>query len=223
MAGLQSNIEHLSSKIQDSLVSHAGIHFYLILTRICNSNARIHRILSDKHYLPGVMKDNDNTGAFHYNVTTDSVVLPHTNGLPVDAQASQMIHQEYDIANGKQVASEKSEMYLNASKRNDQMQGDLYLSNDQTSTVQNNFVPNTIETAEMYQQQEDGRNNEEYTANDSNVETYMMGHDQNQYDEYDPSQYPEEQYVNGNQFNVIADQTENNQTISDIASTETPH
>lgn len=34
MADLQSNIENLSSKIQGSLVSHAGINFYLILKSI---------------------------------------------------------------------------------------------------------------------------------------------------------------------------------------------
>lgn len=165
------------------------------------------------------MEADDGTGAFHYNATMDSVVSPHTNGLPVDAQASQMTHQGYDTASGQQAAGEESEMYSNASKRNDQMQSDLYgLSSDQS-----NFVPNTMETAEMYQQQGDAQNNEEYTANDSNMETYMMGH--NQYDEYDPSQYPEEQYVNGNQFAVMANQMENNQTISDVAraSTEIPH
>ncbi|XP_018305784.1 serologically defined colon cancer antigen 8 homolog [Mycetomoellerius zeteki] len=173
MADLQSNIENLSSKIQGSLVSHAG---------------------------EITMETNDGTGAFHYNATMDSVVSPHTNRLS-GAQGSQMVHQEYDTANGQKVVGEESEIYSDASKRNDQIQGNL---------VQNNFAPN-METAEMYQQQGDAQNNEEYTMNDSNMETYMMGHDQNQY-EYDPSQYPEEQYVNGNQFNMMADQTENNQS-----------
>ncbi|XP_024889126.1 serologically defined colon cancer antigen 8 homolog isoform X1 [Temnothorax curvispinosus] len=195
MAGLQSNIEQLSSKIQGSLVSHAG---------------------------GIVVEANDDTGAFHYNATMDSVVSPHTNGLPTGASASRMTHQEYDTANGQQVAGQGSEIqYSNAPKRNDQMQGDLYgLSSDQ-----NNFAPSTAETAEVYQQQGDVRNNEQYMANDPNMEAYMMDHDHNQYDEYDPSQYPEEQYVNGNQYNVMTDQTENNQTVSDVArtSTETLH
>ncbi|XP_071560567.1 serologically defined colon cancer antigen 8 homolog [Temnothorax nylanderi] len=196
MAGLQSNIEHLSSKIQGSLVSHAG---------------------------GIVVEANDDTGAFHYNATMDSVVSPHTNGLPTGASASRMTHQEYDTANGQQVAGQgRPEIqYSNAPKKNDQMQGDLYdLSSDQ-----NNFAPSTAETAEVYQQQGDVRNNEQYMANDPNMEAYMMEHDHNQYDEYDPSQYPEEQYVNGNQYNVMTDQTENNQTVSDVArtSTETLH
>lgn len=186
---------------------------------------RVHRISNDKDYLPGgiAMEANDGTGAFHYNATMDSAVSPHTNGLPVSAQASQMIHQGYDTASSQQIADESSEMYSNTPKRNDQIQDNLYdLSNNQT--VQNNFITNTMETAEMYQQQGDARNNEEYTANDSNVETYMMEHDPNQYDEYDPSQY-QGQYINGNQFNVMAEQTENNQTISNVArtSTETLH
>ncbi|XP_025988636.2 serologically defined colon cancer antigen 8 homolog isoform X2 [Solenopsis invicta] len=198
MAGLQSNIEHLSSKIQDSLISHAG----------------------------GIaMEANDGTGAFHYNATTDSVVSSHTNGLPVGAQSSQMVHQGYDTASGQQEVDEESEMYSNAPKRNDRMPGDTYaLSSDHAGAVQNNFVPNAMETAGMYQQQGDVQNNEAYAVDDSNMEAYMMGHDQNQYDEYDPSQYPEEQYVNGNQYNVMAEQ-ENNQPNSDVArtSTETLH
>ncbi|EGI65181.1 PREDICTED: serologically defined colon cancer antigen 8 homolog isoform X1 [Acromyrmex echinatior] len=172
MADLQSNIENLSSKIQGSLVSHAG----------------------------GItMETNDGTGAFHYNATMDSVVSPHTNGS--GAQASQMVHQGYDIASGQKIVGEESEIYSDAPKRNDQMQSNL---------MQNNFASD-METAEMYQQQGDAQNNEEYPVNDSNMETYMMEHDQNQY-EYDPSQYPEEQYVNDNQFNMMADQTENNQS-----------
>ncbi|XP_012064492.1 PREDICTED: serologically defined colon cancer antigen 8 homolog [Atta cephalotes] len=170
MADLQSNIENLSSKIQDSLVSHAeGI----------------------------TMETNDGTGAFHYNATMDSIVSPHTNGS--NAQTSQMVHQGYDTASGQKIVSEESEIYSDASKRNDQMQGNL---------MQNNFASN-METAEMYQQQVDVQNNEEYPVNDSNMETYMMEHDQNQY-EYDPSQYSEEQY--DNQFNMMAHQTENNQS-----------
>ncbi|XP_012540810.1 serologically defined colon cancer antigen 8 homolog isoform X2 [Monomorium pharaonis] len=199
MAGLQSNIEHLSSKIQGSLVSHAG----------------------------GIATEaNDGTGAFHYNATMDSVVSPHTNGLAVGAQESQMTHQGYDTS-GQQVAGEdRSEMYSNAPKRNDEMQGDLYgLSSDHTGAIQNNFVPNTMEAAEMYQQQGDARNNEVYATNDSNMETYMMEHDHNQYDEYDPSQYPEEQYVTDNQYSVMGEQSESNQANSDVArtSTETLH
>ncbi|XP_011867009.1 PREDICTED: serologically defined colon cancer antigen 8 homolog [Vollenhovia emeryi] len=183
MAGLQSNIEHLSSKIQGSLVSHAG----------------------------GIaVEANDDTGAFHYDATMDSVVPPNISGLPTGAPVSQMIHQGYDAGNGQLVA--------------DRMQGDLYgLSGDQMHTVQNNFAPSTAETTGVYQQQENAGNNEEYTANDPSMEAYMMEH--NQYDEYDPSQYPEEQYVHGDQFNVTADQAQNNQTVSDIArtSTETLH
>ncbi|KAG5320071.1 SDCG8 protein, partial [Acromyrmex heyeri] len=172
MADLQSNIENLSSKIQGSLVSHAG----------------------------GItMETNDGTGAFHYNATMDSVVSPHTNGS--GAQASQMVHQGYDTASGQKIVGEESEIYSDAPKRNDQMQSNL---------MQNNFASD-METAQMYQQQGDAQNNEEYPVNDSNMETYMMEHDQNQY-EYDPSQYPEEQYVNDNQFNMMADQTENNQS-----------
>ncbi|KYN02166.1 PREDICTED: serologically defined colon cancer antigen 8 homolog [Cyphomyrmex costatus] len=170
MAGLQSNIENLSSKIQGSLVSHTG----------------------------GItMETNNDTGAFHYNAAMDSVVSPHTNGL----SGAQMVHHGFDTASGQKVVGEESEIYSDAPKRNDQMQGNL---------VQNNIAPN-METAEMYQQQGDAQNNEEYTVNDSNMEAYMMGHDQNQY-EYDPSQYPEEQYVNDNQFNMMADQMENNQS-----------
>ncbi|KAG5346655.1 SDCG8 protein, partial [Acromyrmex charruanus] len=172
MADLQSNIENLSSKIQGSLVSHAG----------------------------GItMETNDGTGAFHYNATMDSVVSPHTNGS--GAQASQMVHQGYDTASSQKIVGEESEIYSDAPKRNDQMQSNL---------MQNNFASD-METAQMYQQQGDAQNNEEYPVNDSNMETYMMEHDQNQY-EYDPSQYPEEQYVNDNQFNMMADQTENNQS-----------
>ncbi|KYN37496.1 Serologically defined colon cancer antigen 8 like protein [Trachymyrmex septentrionalis] len=166
MADLQSNIENLSSKIQGSLVSHAG---------------------------EITMETNDGTGAFHYNATMDSLVSPHTNGSGAQAQ---MMHQGYDTASGQKVVGEESEIYSDAPKRNDQMQG--------------NFASN-METAEMYQQQGNAQNNEEYPVNDSNMETYMMEHDQNQY-EYDPSQYPEEQYVNDNQFNMMADQTENNQS-----------
>ncbi|KYM85341.1 Keratin, type I microfibrillar 48 kDa, component 8C-1 [Atta colombica] len=170
MADLQSNIENLSSKIQGSLVSHAeGI----------------------------TMETNDGTGAFHYNATMDSIVSPHTNGS--SAQTSQMVHQGYDTASDQKIVDEESEIYSDASKRNDQMQGNL---------MQNNFASN-METAEMYQQQVDLQNNEEYPVNDSNMETYMMEHDQNQY-EYDPSQYSEEQY--DNQFNMMAHQTENNQS-----------
>ncbi|KAL6264640.1 hypothetical protein P5V15_004741 [Pogonomyrmex californicus] len=196
MADLQSNIEHLSSKIQGSLVSHAG----------------------------GIaMETNNGTGAFPYNTTMDSVVSPHTNGLPVDAQASQMLHQGYDTTNSQQATDERQEMYSNAPKRNDQSQDNLY---DQSSNqiVQNNFALNAMETTEMYQQPGDVRNNEEYTANDPNMETYMMEQDHNQYSEY-PSQYQEEQYMNGSQYNVMAEQMESNQTISDVgkSSTENLH
>jgi len=156
-------------------------------------------MLNNKDYFPGgiTMETNDGTGAFHYNATMDSIVSPHTNGSI--AQTSQMVHQGYDTASGQKIVGEESEIYSDASKRNDQMQGNL---------MQNNFASN-METAEMYQQQVDVQNNEEYPVNDSNMETYMMEHDQNQY-EYDPSQYSEEQY--DNQFNMMADQTENNQS-----------
>lgn len=168
------------------------------------------------------MEADDGTGAFHYNATVDSVISSHTDGLPAGAQGSQMIHQGYDTASGQQVTDQRSDMY--SLKRNDQMQGDLYgLSSDQT--MQNDFAPNTAETAEMYQQQGNVRHNEEYMTNDPNMEAYMMEHDPNQYDVYDSSQYPEEQYVNGNQFDVTTNQMENNQIASDIArnSTEILH
>ncbi|KAL0124438.1 hypothetical protein PUN28_006344 [Cardiocondyla obscurior] len=188
MADLQNNIEHLSSKIQGSLVSHAG----------------------------GIaVEANDDTGAFHYNTTMDSIVPQHANGLLINAPASHM-HQEYNTTSGHQQAMDKrSEMYSDMPKRNDQMQSNLYGSSEQ-----NNILPSATETAEMYEQQEDARNNEEYTANDSNMGTYLMEQDHNQYAEYDISQYPEE-YVNGNQFNITTDQVENDQIASDAIKTNT--
>lgn len=168
------------------------------------------------------MEADDGTGAFHYNTTMDSVIPSHTNGLPAGAQGSRMIHQGYDTMSGQQVADERSDIYSNAFQRNNQMQDDLYgLLSDQT--VQNNFASSTAETAEVYQQHENVRN-EQYMTNDPNMEAYMMEHGHNQYDEYDPSQYSEEQYVN-DQFDVTTSQMENNQTASNIArtSTETLH
>lgn len=163
------------------------------------------------------MEADNGTGAFHYNATMDSAGPPHTNGLPAGAQGSRMIHQRYDTASN-QLEAERSDMYSNALQRNDQVQGDLYgLSSDQT--VQNNFAPSTAETAEIYQQHGNVRN-EEYMTNDPNMEAYMMEHGHDQYDEYDPSQYPEEQYVNGNQFDVTANQIESNHTASDVARTD---
>lgn len=165
------------------------------------------------------MEADNGTGAFHYNATMDSVVPPHANRLPAGAQASRMIHQGYDVTSGQQGAERSTDMYSNALQRNEHMQGDLYgLSSDQT--VQNNFAPSTAEAAEVYQQHGNVRN-EEYMTNDPNMEAYMMGHDHNQYDEYDPSQYSEEQYVNGNQYDVTTNQMENNHTASDVARTDT--
>ncbi|XP_070512550.1 serologically defined colon cancer antigen 8 homolog isoform X2 [Cardiocondyla obscurior] len=158
---------------------------------------------------------NDDTGAFHYNTTMDSIVPQHANGLLINAPASHM-HQEYNTTSGHQQAMDKrSEMYSDMPKRNDQMQSNLYGSSEQ-----NNILPSATETAEMYEQQEDARNNEEYTANDSNMGTYLMEQDHNQYAEYDISQYPEE-YVNGNQFNITTDQVENDQIASDAIKTNT--
>lgn len=170
------------------------------------------------------METNDDTGAFHYNTTMDSVAPSHANGLSVDAR---MIHQEYDTAGGQQV--EESGMYSNAPKGNEQSPNDLYdLSDDQRRIAENNFAPNAMETTDqqMYQQQEEaGRNNEEYAANDPNMDAYIMEQEHNQYSDYNPSQYQGGQYVNGEQFNVIAEQMDDNQTVSDVArsNTETLH
>ncbi|XP_011258993.1 serologically defined colon cancer antigen 8 homolog isoform X1 [Camponotus floridanus] len=191
MADLQNNIEHLSNKIQGSLVSHEG---------------------------GTLMETNDDIGAFSYNATMDSVT-PHAKGLPAGAR---MIHQEYDIASGQQVEA-------NALKGTDQSPNNLYdLSSDQRCIADNNFMPNEMETMDqqMYQQQEEAaRNNEDYTTNDPNMDAYMAEQEHNQYSDYNPSQYPEGQYVNGEQFNVIAEQMDDNQTASDIgrSNTETLH
>ncbi|GAB1865368.1 Serologically defined colon cancer antigen 8-like protein [Camponotus japonicus] len=191
MADLQSNIEHLSNKIQGSLVSHEG---------------------------GTLMETNDDIGAFSYNATMDSVT-PHAKGLPAGAR---MIHQEYDTASGQQIEA-------NALKGTDQSPNNLYdLSSDQRCIADNNFVPNEMETMnqQMYQQQEEAaRNNEDYTTNDPNMDAYMVEQEHNQYSDYNPSQYPEGQYVNGEQFNVIAEQMDDNQTASDIgrSNTETLH
>nr|XP_012226862.1 PREDICTED: serologically defined colon cancer antigen 8 homolog [Linepithema humile] len=191
MADLQSNIKHLSNKIQGTLGSQEG---------------------------GTLMETDDGTGAFHYNTTMDAVALPHANELPADAQASQMINQRYDTVSG-QVTDEESAMYSNvALKRNDQ--GDL---SSEQMYAENNSIPNTMETREMYQEQTDIRNSEEeYIANDPNMDAYMMEQEHNQYSEYNPSQYQEAQYVNGEQFNPIA---EDNQIISDPtrSNTETLH
>jgi len=158
------------------------------------------------------MEADDGTGAFHYNTTMDAIASPHGNELPADAQASQMINQRYDTMSNQQITDEKSAMYSNGLNRNGQ--GDL--SSEQIYNVENNSIPNTMETREMYQEQTDIRNGEEgYTANDPNMDAYMMEQEHNQYDEYNPSQYQEAQYVNGEQFNPVAEQIEDSQTISD--------
>ncbi|XP_072762528.1 serologically defined colon cancer antigen 8 homolog [Anoplolepis gracilipes] len=191
MADLQTNIEHLSNKIQGSLVSHEG---------------------------GTIMETNNDIGAFHYNTAMDSVAPSHAKGLPVGAQ---MIHQEYDTVSGQQVEA-------NTLIGNDQSPNDLYdLSGDQRRITENNFAPNAMETMDqqMYQQQEEvGRNNEEYIANDPNMDAYMMEQEHNQYSDY-PSQYQEGQYVNGDQFNVTTEQMDDNQTVSDVvrSNTETLH
>lgn len=164
------------------------------------------------------METNDDIGAFSYNATMDSITS-HAKGLPADAR---MIHQEYDTASGQQVEA-------NALKGIDQSPNNLYdVSSDQRCIADNNFAPNAMETMDqqIYQQQEEAsRNNEGYTANDPNMDAYMMEQEHNQYSDYNPSQYPEGQYVNGEQFNIIAEQMDDNQTVSDIgrSNTETLH
>lgn len=142
------------------------------------------------------METNDDTGAFHYDTAMDSVA-----------------------------PEESSEMYSSAPKGNEQSPNDLYdLSGDQRHIAEDNFVSNVTDQ-QMYQQQEEvGRNNEEYAANDPNMDAYMMEQEHNQYSDY-PSQYQEGQYVNSEQFDVIAEQMDNNQTVSDVArsNTETLH
>lgn len=165
------------------------------------------------------METNDDIGAFSYDATMDSVT-PHAKGLPA---GTRMIHQEYDTASNQQIEA-------NALKGTDQSPNNLYdLSSDQRCIADNNFVPNAMETMDqqMYQQQEEAaRNNEDdYTANDPNMDAYMVEQEHNQYSDYNPSQYPEGQYVNGEQFNVIAEQMDDNQIASDVgrSNTETLH
>lgn len=167
------------------------------------------------------METDDGVGALHYNTTMDAADLPRAKELAADAQASQMINQRYDTAGNQQATEdEDSAVYSNTLNRNEQ--GDL--SGDQMYTVESNSVPNTMETGEMYQEQTDIRNSEEeYAANDPNMDAYMMEQEHNQYSEYNPSQYQEAQYVNGEQFNPIAEQMEDNQTISDPTRSETLH
>ncbi|KAL6430175.1 hypothetical protein ACFW04_007732 [Cataglyphis niger] len=161
-----------------------------------------------------LMETNDNIGTFHYNTTMDSVAPSHVKELPVGAQT---IQQEYDTASDQQVE-------VNAPKENDQSTNDLYdSSGDQRYITENNFAPNAMETMDqqVYQQEEAGHSNEEYIANDSNMDAYMVEQEHNQYNDYSPSQYQEGQYVNGEQFNVIAEQMDNNQTVSDVARSNT--
>ncbi|XP_050458117.1 serologically defined colon cancer antigen 8 homolog [Cataglyphis hispanica] len=160
-----------------------------------------------------LMEINDNIGTFHYN-TMDSAAPSHVKELPVGAQT---IQQEYDTASDQHVE-------VNAPKENDQSTNDLYdSSGDQRYIMENNFAPNAMETMDqqVYQQEEAGHSNEEYIADDSNMDAYMVEQEHNQYNDYSPSQYQEGQYVNGEQFNVIAEQMDNNQTVSDVARSNT--
>lgn len=172
------------------------------------------------------METNNGTpAAFQYNRAMDSVAPPSSNGLPAgenDISTSRMIHQAYEaVPPGQQVTNVGPEMY---SKRNDQSQ-DLYgLSDDQQRAVGNDSVPNTMETTEMYQRDVHG-DEQEYTANDPSMDTYMAEQDYDQYSGYNTSQYPGEQYVNNEQFDVTAEPMEDSQTVSDTTgpNTETMH
>ncbi|XP_032689534.1 serologically defined colon cancer antigen 8 homolog isoform X2 [Odontomachus brunneus] len=194
MAGLQSNIEHLSNKIQSSFVSHEG---------------------------GAPMETNDGTpAAFQYNRTMDSVAPPSSNGLPAgenNIPTSRMIHQTYEaVPPGQQVTDVGPEVY----STNDQSQ-DLYgLSDDQQRAVGNDSVPNTMETTEMYQRDVHG-DEQEYTANDPSMDTYMAEQDYDQYSSYNTAQYPGEQYVNNEQFDVTAEPMEDSQTVSDATGPNT--
>ncbi|EFN85216.1 Serologically defined colon cancer antigen 8 [Harpegnathos saltator] len=196
MAGLQSNIEHLSNKIQGSFASHEG---------------------------ETSMEINDGTpAAFQYNRTMDSVAPPLSNELSTgenDPSVSRF-HQTYEAASpGQQMTDEGSEMY---SKRNDQSQELYGLSDDQQHAVGSDSAPNTIETTGIYQHQKDTHSDErEYTANDPNMDTYMTEQDYNQYSGYNTSQYHEDQYVNNEQFDITAEPMEDNQTVSNMTGPNT--
>lgn len=154
--------------------------------------------------------------AFIYDTTMESVAPSHANGLPIigenNAQALQMIHQEYDTSN--QINNEGINRYSNQLEKNNQRQHLYDLSGNQTYTMENNSVPNIMENTEMYPEQRDSRNIEEEYVPNPNMETYMTEQGYEQYSGYDPSQY-EEEYDDGQQFNVITEQVEDNQTVSD--------
>lgn len=168
------------------------------------------------------METGDDAGAFHYNTAMDAVASSHASELSADARASQMINQRYDTMGGQQMTGEDPAMYPNGSK-GDHRGG---LSSDQMYTVESDTVPSAMETGDMYQEQTGIRDDEgEYATSDPNMDAYMMEQEHNQYSEYNPSQYEEAQYANGEQFNPIAEQMEDNQTVSDPSrsNTETLH
>lgn len=158
----------------------------------------------------------DTSAAFRHSSTVDSVDPSHASGIAVSGNNSsdaRMIPQVYETTSPSQkVADEESGIYPNASKGHDQSQ-DLYdLPGNGMQVVEENSTPHTMETTEMYRQQRDTYNNEEeYTGNDQNIDTYIAGQEYNQYGDY--TQYQEEQYINGEQFNVVPEQIEDNQII----------
>lgn len=173
------------------------------------------------------METNDGTSAaFQYNRAMDSVAPPSSNGLPAgenDASASRMIHQAYKaVSPGQQAANERPEVYSN---RNNQSQNLYGLPDDQQQLAMgNDSAPNTMETTDIYQHQQDG-DEREYAVNDPNMDTYMAEQDYNQYSGYNTSQYQEEQYANNEQFDVTAQPMEDSQTVPDTTgpNTETLH
>lgn len=158
------------------------------------------------------METNDGA-AFRYDSTMDSAIAPsqHANGLSIgendDVAASQTINRSYE---GPTATWDSS-----APRGNDRSQDLIY---DQTRAVANHSSPNaTMEMYDRRQRSGDDRNVEqEYIADDQHADTYMaeqQGYDQ--YSGYNPSQYQDEQYINGEQFNVVAEQMEDNRIVSD--------
>ncbi|XP_020282236.1 serologically defined colon cancer antigen 8 homolog isoform X2 [Pseudomyrmex gracilis] len=155
MADLQTNIEHLSNKIQGTIASHEG----------------------------GNLENTDESAVFHYNTALESAIPSQENGLPMSDQTSLKTHEGYDTANNHRL-TEDSEMYSVIPTRNDQSQHDLYDSSyDQIHVTENNSVPNAVET-EMYQQVGDATEESYANVNDPGMDTYMAEQEHNQYSEH---------------------------------------
>ncbi|EZA60458.1 Serologically defined colon cancer antigen 8-like protein [Ooceraea biroi] len=189
MADLQSNVKHLSNKIQGTLASDEGG----ISVEMHNANE-----INDRY-------DNSTTGAWY----ADGSAIDETNARVADS------------ANDDQRAMDSE-----TSKRNDQPRQNFYdMSSGQTRSViteedEPARASDTMEITGRYTGQEGDAS--AYTM-DVDPNTYMVEQEYDQYNEYDPSRYQQEQYVDDDRFNELAEeeQPEDNRTILNTGASDT--